>query len=55
MTNLLESTLELWNAGTGYSIHVAAVAALEEVVGNACDHCTVISAKLERREDAVEV
>ena len=55
VTNLLESTLELWNAGTGYSIHVAAVAALEEVVGNSRNHSTIVSAKLEGREDAVEV
>jgi hypothetical protein len=55
MANLLESPLELRNTCAGYSVHVAAVAALEEVVGNTCDHCTVVAAKLERREDAVEV
>ena len=55
VANLLESTLELWNAGTGYSIHVAAVAALEEVVGNSGNHSPVVAAKLERREYAVEV
>ena len=53
MANLLESAFELWNTGTGYSVHVAAVAALEEVVGNTCDHGSVVAAELEGREDAV--
>ena len=55
VANLFESAFELRNAGTGNGVHVAAVAALEEVVGNTCNHCSVISAKLEGREDAGEV
>ena len=55
VANLLESPLKLRNTGTGYGVHVAAVTALEEVVSNTCNHCSVISAKLEWREDAVEV
>ena len=55
VSNLLESAFELWNTGTGNSVHVAAVAALQEVVGNTRNHSTIISAKLEGREDAVEV
>ena len=55
MTYLLESPLKLWNTGTGYGLHVAAVTALEEVVSNTCNHCTIVAAKFEWREDAVEV
>ena len=52
---LFQSPLKLRNTGTGYCVHVAAVAALEEVVGNSGNHSPVVAAKLERRENAVEV
>ena len=52
---LLESAFELRNTCTGYGVHVAAVAALQEMIGNTCDHCSVISAKLKWRENAVEI
>ena len=55
MAYLLKPPLELRNAGTGNSVHIAAVSALEEVVGNTSNHGSVVAAKLERREDAVEV
>ena len=55
LSNLIQSALKLRNAGAGYGVHVAAVAALEEVVGYACNHSSVVTAKLERREDAVDV
>ena len=55
MSYLFQTALKLRNAGAGYGIQVAAVAALQEVVGYACNHGSVVTAKLERREDAVEV
>ena len=55
MANLFQASLKLRNAGAGNSVHVAAVAALQKVVGNACYHCTVVAAELKWREDAVEV
>ena len=55
MSYLFQPPLELRNTGTGYSVHVAAVAALQKVVGNARNHCSVVAAELEWREDAVEV
>ena len=55
MSNLFKSTLKLRNAGAGNCVHVAAVAALKEVVGNAGNHGSVIAAELKWWEDAVEV
>ena len=52
---LLEAAFELRNSCTGYCVHVAAVAALQEVVGNSRDHGSVVAAKLEWRENAVEI
>jgi hypothetical protein len=55
VSDLIQAALELWDSGTGYGIHVAAVAALEEVVGYAGNHGAVVTAEFERREDAVYV
>ena len=55
MSNLIKSALELRDSCTCYCIHVAAVAALEEVVGYAGYHGTVVAAQFQWREDAVDV
>ena len=55
MSYLFKTSFELRNTGAGNCVHVAAVASLQKVVGNACNHSTIVSAKFEGREDAVEV
>ena len=55
MSYLFKSTLKLRNAGAGNCVHVAAVAALEEVVGYSGNHGSVVAAEFEWREDAVDV
>ena len=55
MAYLFKSSFELWTTCAGYSVHVAAVAALQEVVGNAGYHGAVVAAQFQWREDAVDV
>ena len=55
MSHLFQPTLKLRNTCTGYGVHVATVAALEEVVGNTGNHGAVVAAELQWRENAVDV
>jgi hypothetical protein len=52
---LVETALELWDSCAGYCVHIATVAALEEVVGYTGYHGSVVAAEFEWREDAVDV
>ena len=52
---LLEPALELRSARTGRGVQSAAVSACKEMVRHARDHGAVVTAELQRRENAVQI